>query len=108
MFSGVIMKAQGSLEYLIILAAVLAIGAIVVLFVTDAFSQTKTAASVENCRNALTKVYQEYKLHGSVAKDISDSCYEICKDFVYASSPATDFCDGEGLTEDIINHISQS
>lgn len=43
-------KGQGSLEYLIILAAVLAIAAVVVLFVTGAFSGAKT--SVIDCKTA--------------------------------------------------------
>ena len=43
-------KAQGALEYLIIIAAVLAIAAIVVLFLTGAFKGT--SAEVSKCRNA--------------------------------------------------------
>ncbi len=43
-------KGQGSLEYLIIIAAVLAIAAIVVLFLTGAFKQT--GKDVAACKQA--------------------------------------------------------
>ena len=46
-------KGQGSLEYLIIIAAVLAIAAIVVLFLTGAFSGTDTDSS--ECKTAAAK-----------------------------------------------------
>jgi hypothetical protein len=51
-------KAQGALEYLIIIAAVLAIAAIVVLFLTGAFSSTKgdlsrCRATTSTCNNGI-------------------------------------------------------
>ena len=49
------MKAQGSLEYLIIVAAVLAIGAIVILFLTGVFGAGKSSADLTLCKDAAAK-----------------------------------------------------
>jgi len=49
------MKAQGSLEYLIIVAAILAIAAIVTLFLTGAFGSGKTTGDVALCKSAASK-----------------------------------------------------
>ena len=46
------MKAQGALEYLIIIAAVLAIAAIVVLFITGAFRGATGGGDIAKCRLA--------------------------------------------------------
>jgi len=43
-------KAQGALEYLIIIAAVLAIAAIVVLFLTGAFKSPLSSATYSACK----------------------------------------------------------
>ena len=45
-------KAQGALEYLIIIAAVLAIAAIVVLFLTGAFTGASGGGDLAKCRLA--------------------------------------------------------
>ncbi|MBI4214472.1 class III signal peptide-containing protein [archaeon] len=45
-------KAQGSLEYLILIAVVLAVAAFVVLFVTGAFGGQQSSALLGNCRQA--------------------------------------------------------
>jgi uncharacterized protein (UPF0333 family) len=45
-------KAQGALEYLIIIAAVLAIAAIVVLFLTGAFTSVGKGGDIAKCRLA--------------------------------------------------------
>jgi uncharacterized protein (UPF0333 family) len=45
-------KAQGALEYLIIIAAVLAIAAIVVLFLTGAFKGATGGGDIAKCRLA--------------------------------------------------------
>jgi len=45
-------KAQGALEYLIIIAAVLAIAAIVVLFLTGAFTGASSGGDLAKCRLA--------------------------------------------------------
>lgn len=45
-------RGQGALEYLIIVAAVLAIAAIVVLFLTGAFRGTSAGATVADCKTA--------------------------------------------------------
>ena len=52
-------KAQGSLEYLIIIAAVLAIGAVVVLFVTGSFGVSSTTADYSLCKEASSKCANE-------------------------------------------------
>jgi len=72
-------KAQGALEYLIIIAAVLAIAAIVVLFLTGAFSGI--SAEVSKCRNAAsscgvnvaTGVFSSYS-------DCIPNCVGACAD----------------------------
>jgi hypothetical protein len=46
------MKAQGSLEYLIIIAAVMAIASVVVLFLTNAFQSSASSADLSACRVA--------------------------------------------------------
>ena len=50
-------KGQGSLEYLIIIAAVLAIAAIVVLFLTGAFSSSQT--DVTECKQSAARCATE-------------------------------------------------
>ena len=45
-------KAQGSLEYLIIIAVVMAIVAVAVLFFSGAFSSAKTSTALADCRQA--------------------------------------------------------
>ena len=44
-------RGQGSLEYLIIVAAVLAIAAVVVLFLSGAFTSTQASGNVAKCKN---------------------------------------------------------
>ena len=48
-------NAQGSLEYLIIIAAVLAIAALVILFVTGSFGASKSSADISKCKAAASK-----------------------------------------------------
>lgn len=43
-------RGQGSLEYLIIIAAVLAIAAVVVLFLSGAFTSTQASGNVAKCK----------------------------------------------------------
>ena len=67
-------KAQGALEYLIIIAAVLAIAAIVVLFLTGAF--TGVGADISKCR--LTTATCNNNLANGVYSAKS-SCYDACR-----------------------------
>lgn len=70
-------KAQGALEYLIILSAVLAVAAITVLFITGAFSGQKSSAAVSNCKNAAANC------HVQKATSLNPPCTECdsaCKD----------------------------
>ncbi len=48
-------KGQGALEYLIIVAAVLGITAVVVSFLSGAFASQKETASVSECKDAAGK-----------------------------------------------------
>jgi hypothetical protein len=48
----IVMRAQGALEYLIIIAAVLGVSAIVVLFIGGALSSTTSSASTTLCQQA--------------------------------------------------------
>lgn len=52
-------KAQGSLEYLIIIAAVLAIVAIIVLFITGSFGASKSSADISKCKAAASRCDNE-------------------------------------------------
>jgi uncharacterized protein (UPF0333 family) len=52
-------KAQGALEYLIIIAAVLAIAAIVVLFLTGAFKGASSTGDVSKCKGAASQCATE-------------------------------------------------
>lgn len=74
-------KAQGALEYLIIIAAVLAIAAIVVLFITGAFSGASGGGDIAKCRlaaatcsqNIATGIYAD----GNACET---SCEDACQD----------------------------
>ena len=72
------MRAQGSLEYLIIIAAILAIAAIVILFLTGVFGAGKTGASISNCRNAASKCATE---RATSVEPTCDYCNEACSAF---------------------------
>lgn len=52
-------RGQGALEYLIIIAAVIAIAAIVILFLTGALTASRGAASLSTCKNAAAKCKTE-------------------------------------------------
>jgi hypothetical protein len=53
------LRGQGSLEYLIIIAAVLAIAAIVVLFLTGAFTSTTSTGGISVCKESASKCATE-------------------------------------------------
>ncbi|NYZ79700.1 class III signal peptide-containing protein [Candidatus Micrarchaeota archaeon] len=53
------LRGQGSLEYLIIIAAVLAIAAIVVLFLTGAFTSTSATGGISVCKDSASKCATE-------------------------------------------------
>jgi hypothetical protein len=83
-------KAQGALEYLIIIAAVLAIAAIVVLFITGAFSGASGGGDIAKCRlaaatcnqNIVTGIYTD-------GESCEESCMGACQD-----SAGNDVMDG--------------
>jgi len=70
------MRAQGALEYLIIIAAVLGISAVVVLFVTSVFTGSTPAASISLCRLAASNCGIK------MATGVSTSCPECSKSCV--------------------------
>lgn len=85
-------KAQGALEYLIILSAVLSIAAVVVLFVTGSFSTQKKQATLSQCRQAAAQCKSE-KLISPTTK--CPMCEEACKDPVtgeIVAEGALDLC----------------
>ena len=75
------MKAQGALEYLIIIAAVLAIAAIVVLFITGAFRGATGGGDIAKCRLAASTCAgnRASGVYSSGASCIS-SCVSACGD----------------------------
>jgi len=70
-------KAQGALEYLIIIAAVLGISAVVVLFVTGAFTGSSSGASISGCRMAASNCGKDLTLGISTS---CQYCETACKD----------------------------
>lgn len=71
-------KAQGALEYLIIIAAVLAIAAIVVLFLTDTFSSSDESAQISECKSAASKCYNEQATSvGATCGYCTEACEEL-------------------------------
>lgn len=70
-------KAQGSLEYLIIIAAVLAISVVVVMFIINMSSGQEETATVASCKLEASKC----KLaHYSTPDDPCLSCINACED----------------------------
>ena len=94
-------KAQGSLEYLIIIAAVLAIAAIVVLFLTGSFKSTNRG--ITQCKAAAASCATQLatsklpELNGVEVCNYSkgSNCYDSCvingKDVVTGSTNQNDF-----------------
>ncbi len=74
-------KGQGALEYLIIIAAVLAIAAIVVLFLSGAFKSASTGGDVGKCKQAASQC----------ATELATSSGATC-------SYCDEACSGTGLT----------
>ena len=72
-------KAQGALEYLIIIAAVLAIAAIVVLFLTGAFKGATGGGDIAKCRLAAATCASNLA-SGVYASNVScvSSCQAAC------------------------------
>ena len=69
------MRAQGALEYLIIIAAVLGISAVVVLFVTGAFTGSSAGADLSKCRLATANCQKDINLGiGSTCAYCETSC----------------------------------
>ncbi len=73
------MRNQSSLEYLIIIAAVLAIVAIVVLFLTGSFSVTKQGADISKCKQAAAKCSVE---KATSPEATCDYCEQDCPDYL--------------------------
>jgi hypothetical protein len=69
------MKAQGSLEYLIIIAAVLAIAAVTVTFMSGVFGTSSKSANIALCRQAAASC--DNKLATGVSKSCPE-CEESC------------------------------
>ena len=69
-------KAQGSLEYLIIIAAVLAIAAVVVMFLTGALGGTAKSGNIAQCKVAAASCRTDIDTAGLAGA----SCLANCKD----------------------------
>ena len=70
-------RGQGSLEYLIIIAAVLAIAAIVVLFLTGAFSGASSTGDLSLCKDTASKCATELATSASVMCSVT-MCESSC------------------------------
>ena len=75
-------KAQGALEYLIIIAAVLAIAAIVVLFITGAFRGATGGGDIAKCRLAASTCAGNVAsaVYGGYGAACATSCVAACAD----------------------------
>ncbi len=71
------MKAQGALEYLIIIAVVLGISAVVVLFVTGVFTGSSSGADLSKCRVATANCQRDLTLGLGTS---CAQCDAACKD----------------------------
>ncbi len=90
--SGDLDEGQGALEYLIILAAVLSIAAIVVLFLTGSFGTQKEQASLARCKQAAAQCKNEKLLTPDAE---CTQCEEACMDPVTGdpvTSDAVELC----------------
>ena len=75
-------KGQGSLEYLIIVAAVLAVAAIVIMFVTGALGGSREAGNINQCRASAAALYNEVELFGSGSGNVDNliaECEQACE-----------------------------
>jgi hypothetical protein len=70
-------KGQGALEYLIIVAAVLAIASVVVLFLTGAFGGAGTGASLSRCKQAAADCAIRWT---TTVNPLCAECETACKD----------------------------
>lgn len=70
-------KAQGSIEYLIIIGLALVLSGVVVLLVTGGFGGQKESVQWSICRSAAT---QCKLVHGATPADTCDFCNESCSD----------------------------
>jgi hypothetical protein len=93
-------RAQGALEYMIIIAAVLAISAIVVLIVSGTFSTHSSSASLSACKQAAVDCKASRMLSPS---DPCINCEEACKDTVTGEPVHTNAveCCQQTLVEEI-------
>ena len=96
-------KAQGALEYLIIIAAVLAIAAIVVLFITGAFGGAIGGGDIAKCRMAAATCDQNLETGVyATGEACEDACKDACQDSagndVMSDPAAAIVCDYDGTS----------
>ena len=70
------MRAQGALEYLIIIAAVLGIATVAVLFLTGAFSSSASSAEFSKCRTSASNCNKDIALWSTPS---CSYCDDACK-----------------------------
>lgn len=95
-------KGQGSLEYLIIVAAVLAVAAIVVLFVTGAIGTSRSSGDLNACRAALSTIYSEIQIQGTnfpaspglTSGTLYTNCVSACSGTSAVPTSGTGLCSG--------------
>jgi len=88
------MKAQGALEYLIIIAAVLGISAVVVLFVTGVFTGSIGGADISKCRVAAANCQRDLTLGlGTSCTQCDAACVDASgKDLISKTPGCGDAC----------------
>ncbi len=97
-------KGQGSLEYLIIVAAVLAVAAIVIMFITGALGGSRDAGNINQCRVAAAALYNEVELFGDPTSahvgNLEDECVQACE-----PSGNEDICNGATIDQTTISEL---
>jgi len=85
--------AQGALEYLVIIATVLAIAAIITTFLTDAFGARRKEAMVSQCRTESAECYSRLQVSpDSECPQCLENCAELEEHWPEEFPNATERC----------------
>jgi len=94
-------RAQGALEYLIIIASVLAIAAIVTTLLTDAFGGRRKEALVSECRTAAAECHSRLQINPDAhCAQCEDSCAVLHEEWPDEFPDPVGRCE-EGAMEEI-------
>lgn len=90
-------KAQGALEYLVIVAAVLGIAAVIVAVISGMFASQKRRASLSECKSAASQCAEEMV---TATNPPCNYCEDACKGVdVAGNTSAVDICKAGNTTQ---------